>query len=394
MAKKPNTAGYAVRRSAHHTETTTKECIPDDPGERSRSVTPVLSGSSSPSFRDEPQKYAELGQADSMEEEDEFMPTVQEVAKTLTAMRSRQPNENPAHQVGFARFGTSVESFSLNIQQQGTGGQASRTTGTEVNKPVSPLFAFPTGNNVLSETYLSEDVTWSRFVKRESNLKDADLASGWRIDLQVLNKVERIRDEDDEDEDEPSNKKKGKAKAKKKSKKKLSAVKQKRGVPKKSCKKAKRARDPDLTPSAGSKTSESDVNDTSDSETTDDSEEAIIERIRRENNCARCNAPCTLLTNSDHHRYSMEELSLWATMIVRSSSNIEAVMFLTYAYITRIMVNGKVADVRQRRYLRESIKITLESRSPQILQVNQSSHPKAGDPPPLIPTMFIRPTHL
>jgi hypothetical protein len=132
---------------------------------------------------------------------------------------------------------------------------------------------------VLSETYLSEDVTWSRFVKaaseemclregyvprlawkfsnrsgskmwttlsderayecmmeagakrirarakRESNLKDADLASGWRIDLQVLNKVERIRDKDDEDEDEPSNKKKGKAKATKKSKKKLSAVK-------------------------------------------------------------------------------------------------------------------------------------------------------------------------
>ncbi|KAF9778370.1 hypothetical protein BJ322DRAFT_1025084 [Thelephora terrestris] len=349
MNKKPNTASHAVRRSTRHTETGTKENIPDDPGGHSISVTPMLSGSSSPGLRDEPGKHTELGEADSMEDEDDFMPTVQEVAKTLTAMRSRQPDENLTH--------------------QGTCGPALRALGTEVNKPVSPLFAFPTGKNVLSETYLSEDVTWSRFIKvasgemrlregfvprlawkfssgsgskmwttlsderaykrmmeagakrirarakRESNLKDADLASGWRIDLQVLNKVERIRDKDDEDEGELSKEKKVKAKAKKKPKKKSSAVKRKRGAPKKSRKKAKQVRDPDLTPSAGSKTSDSDVNDASESESTDDSEEVIIEKIRRENNCARCNAPCALLTNSDHHRYSMEELSLWVTMI-------------------------------------------------------------------------------
>ena len=37
--------------------------------------------------------------------------------------------------------------------------------------------------------------------KKEANLKDADLGSGWRIDLKVLNNVQRVEEpEDDEDE--------------------------------------------------------------------------------------------------------------------------------------------------------------------------------------------------
>jgi len=36
--------------------------------------------------------------------------------------------------------------------------------------------------------------------KKESNLKDADLSAGWRIDLKVLNKVERIVEKEGEED--------------------------------------------------------------------------------------------------------------------------------------------------------------------------------------------------
>ena len=105
-----------------------------------------------------------------------------------------------------------------------------------------------------TENYLSEDVTWSRFikvcsenmrlrdgyvprlawkfsdgrgskewitldnedsyqrmmragarrirnrVKKESNVKDPDLGCGWRIDLKLRNKVERVDEEEDEED--------------------------------------------------------------------------------------------------------------------------------------------------------------------------------------------------
>jgi len=146
---------------------------------------------------------------------------------------------------------------------------------------------------MLSEAYLGEDVTWPRFIsvasqemhlragcvpklawkfsngpgskvwvtlsdehsykhmmeagakqiwacaKRESNLKDPNLALGWRIDLRVLNKVQRKGPEEgDEGEVELLKKKKEKEKAKAKAKKKklkgkVSTVKQKCGGPKK-----------------------------------------------------------------------------------------------------------------------------------------------------------------
>jgi hypothetical protein len=56
--------------------------------------------------------------------------------------------------------------------------------------------------------------------KKESNLKDPDLAHGWRIDLKVRNKVDRIEEEEEEEdtavakgkEKEKSTKKLGKRK--------------------------------------------------------------------------------------------------------------------------------------------------------------------------------------
>ena len=152
----------------------------------------------------------------------------------------------------------------------------------------SSLFAFPTGNNTVSESYLSEDVTWSRFIKiactemhlregcvpelkwkfsngtgskswiklsdgysydrmvkagakrirdraqKESNIKDPDLASGWRIDLEVMNEVQRIEDEDDKEEVEvEAGGKKEKEKSKKKGSKAKGTKRQKRNEQKK-----------------------------------------------------------------------------------------------------------------------------------------------------------------
>lgn len=38
--------------------------------------------------------------------------------------------------------------------------------------------------------------------QKEHDIKDPDLASGWRIDLEVMNEVQRIEDEDDKEEAE------------------------------------------------------------------------------------------------------------------------------------------------------------------------------------------------
>jgi hypothetical protein len=49
-------------------------------------------------------------------------------------------------------------------------------------------------------------------------------------------------------------------------------------------------------------------NDTSDIQT--------VAKIQKQNSCAQCSAPCVVLTTADHHCLSMEDLSLWAMMIV------------------------------------------------------------------------------
>jgi len=123
-----------------------------------------------------------------------------------------------------------------------------------VPRRVSPLFSYPLGDGMRTESYLSEDITWSRFIKvcseemrlrdgcvpelawkfsdgrgskewitlqdedsykrmmgagarrirtrakKESGVKDPDLGYGWRIDLKVRNKVERIEEEEDEED--------------------------------------------------------------------------------------------------------------------------------------------------------------------------------------------------
>ena len=70
--------------------------------------------------------------------------------------------------------------------------------------------------------------------KKESNLKDADLSHGWRIDIKVRNKVQRIEEEaDDEDMTVPAEgKEREKTKKKRKRSKKVTA-KKKRGGQKK-----------------------------------------------------------------------------------------------------------------------------------------------------------------
>ena len=40
--------------------------------------------------------------------------------------------------------------------------------------------------------------------KKESNMKDPDLGYGWRIDLKVRNKVERVEEDDEEDAKVPA----------------------------------------------------------------------------------------------------------------------------------------------------------------------------------------------
>lgn len=177
--------------------------------------------------------------------------------------------------------------------------------------------------------------------KKEPDAKDVDLAYGWKIDLKVLNHVLRCPTEEtyvSEVEAESSKKKKSK-KSKKKSKGK-SAGKRKHSEPKKVLlalnrinshsltihfqprKKAKHIQ-ADRHPTPSPRSTDSDSESSSEHESSDTSDAMAIERIRKENHCARCNAPCMLLTNSTHHRYSIDELALWATLMVSSNCQLD-----------------------------------------------------------------------
>jgi hypothetical protein len=162
-------------------------------------------------------------------------------------------------------------------------------TNAPVTRRVSPLISFPLGNNMRTEGFVREDVTWRRFnilcseemrlregcepqlawkfsdgrgskewitlgdegaykrmmaaaarrirarAKKESNLEDPDLSHGWRIDLKVRNKVERIEEEEDEEDAMVPAKGKEKEKTKKRKKRSKEKVpkKRKRGGQKK-----------------------------------------------------------------------------------------------------------------------------------------------------------------
>ena len=68
-------------------------------------------------------------------------------------------------------------------------------------------------------------------------------------------------------------------------------------------------------------------NNGSDSKDSETSSIQTVVKIQAQNNCAWCSAPCVVLTTSDHHCLSMEELSLWALMIVCSSLRLDKNIF-------------------------------------------------------------------
>jgi len=168
--------------------------------------------------------------------------------------------------------------------------------------------------------------------KREGNPKDADISSGWRIDLKVMNKVKRIVEKEGEEDTRYPVKGKKETKKKKKGVKEKVPKKRKRGGQKKafhlplviplqltsSCifqsqKKAK----PSM-PSSGTGASSLSDTDTeeSESDSSDTSDVQTVAELQKQNHCAQCSAPCVLLTTSHHHRLTVDDLSLWATMIV------------------------------------------------------------------------------
>ncbi|KAF9653508.1 hypothetical protein BDM02DRAFT_3265237, partial [Thelephora ganbajun] len=315
-------------RHTRNEKPTALESASDDSGRISRSPTPVWSRGASSNHSSQADQHAKLEAPQppgDQPEEDEFMPTTQEVAATLVAMKSRRlDSENRGHEQG------------LSVQVQSR-------TGTEILSRVSPLFSYPLGGDLRTETYLSEDITWPTFIKicsdnmrlregskpklaykfsdgrpskdwitlqdedaykhlmktaakrirdrakKESNLKDADLGFRWRIDLRVTNKVKRIKEEGEEDEDTAESEKgKEKEKTKKKKRSKNVPAKRKHGGQKKSLKKAKPS-----TPSSGvgvSSVSDAD----SESENGDTSDMRTVTRLQRENHCAWCGAPCVI----------------------------------------------------------------------------------------------------
>jgi len=87
-----------LRRSARRKKTVTPEATSDS-GRISRSLTPAWSRGANPSHPDDAGRHT--GLEASQPERDGFMPTTQEVAETLVAMRARRSDsENRGHEVG------------------------------------------------------------------------------------------------------------------------------------------------------------------------------------------------------------------------------------------------------------------------------------------------------
>ena len=96
MVKKQNTGDQVPRHSTRMKNTTTGASKSDDK-ELSGSVTPAWEGGPIPSRPDEPPQNtgpAAPGSVEDELEEDEFMPSVQQVAATLVGMRSRRHEDN------------------------------------------------------------------------------------------------------------------------------------------------------------------------------------------------------------------------------------------------------------------------------------------------------------
>ena len=66
----------------------------------------------------------------------------------------------------------------------------------------------------------------------------------------------------------------------------------------------------------------------------------IVVALEKANHCAQCIAPCVLLTDSRHHRFSIDELTLWATMIVRSKIYLVSTVISDTRILVRIAKHG------------------------------------------------------
>lgn len=123
MRQKQGTgSGQASRRSARIKNAATPKSTSDGSGIISRSPTPVWSrgsGPSHPNAADQQTGLGSLQRPEGQSEEDIFMPTTQEVAATLVAMRSRRSDsDNRGHEVGHAKFKDERQSHILNIKQR------------------------------------------------------------------------------------------------------------------------------------------------------------------------------------------------------------------------------------------------------------------------------------
>ncbi|KAF9785386.1 hypothetical protein BJ322DRAFT_1108826 [Thelephora terrestris] len=348
MGRGDETAGTQPPRRSMRSRAAASKLASDSNQKPSHTPTPMGSRGASLGQSDEVGHSLEDETPRTLEdqlEDDEFMPSTQEVAATLLAMRSRrcEPEDRG--------------------QRDEPPVQRQPETGTKIRGRVSPLFSFPLGNKTRTETYLSEDITngrgsrewvtlhdeksYERMMKtaaerirararKEADIKDPDLAFGWCIELKLRNKVKRLREDGEGGRDDAiiitKERKEEKGKKRKKKSKEKASAKENRAKQKKafrfhrnlipcsfgyfwSQKKVKRS--VLSTPSSGARTPSTSNGDSDESESGSDSgsDMQIVVKIQLENSCGQCTAPCVILTTSYHHRLSMEELTLWAKLI-------------------------------------------------------------------------------
>ena len=123
MRQKQGTgSGQASCRSARIKNAATPKSTSDNSGTISRSPTPVWyrgSGPGHPNTADQQTGLRALQRPEGQSEEDIFMPTTQEVAATLVAMRSRRSDsDNRGHEVDHTKFKDEQQSHILNIKQR------------------------------------------------------------------------------------------------------------------------------------------------------------------------------------------------------------------------------------------------------------------------------------
>lgn len=147
-----------------------------------------------------------------------------------------------------------------------------------------------------------------------------------------MNKVERIVEKEGEEDTRFLVKGEKETKKKKKGTKRKVLKKRKRGGQKKALplplmippqlmfwyvfQSRKKAKPSTLSSGTGTSSASNTGAEESESDTSDTSDVQTVVELQKQNQCAQCSEPCVLLTTSDHHRLTIDDLSLWATMIV------------------------------------------------------------------------------